>query len=206
MTTSIESNFPFNTKWIPWIFAGLIAFTIIGFAVIFSLRDSKPAKQMANLTRPPLGKFAFYRESETPFNEQNLDGKTTIINFFFTQCMGPCPLMTSQLALLEKEFGDKPGFQIVSITINPGSDNAAALREYAKKYKIDLGNWAFLRAPFDQTVAFANQALGVPAGEDPALHTTRFILVNRERRIEGYFDSTDAQHLETLRARLRGLI
>ena len=192
-------------RWIPWIAFGFVAWVSAGLLFVLYLRSpGVPAEKPA--ISEPIGEFSFYRESDTLFREIDLDHKTTVINFFFTRCPGPCPLMTAQLREIERAFGSSPSFQIASITLDPSNDTSAALRAYADRYGIKPANWAFLRAPLDQTIAFAQQALRVPAGEDPDLHTTRFILVDRQRRVRGVFDSTSPRELEALRAQLKNFL
>jgi protein SCO1 len=76
----------------------------------------------------------------------SLKGRPVLIDFIYTTCPGPCPLMTSQMASVANLLGPKLGSQVtfVSISIDPEHDRPAELEKYAREFKADEAGWLFL--------------------------------------------------------------
>jgi protein SCO1/2 len=76
----------------------------------------------------------------------SLKGRPVLIDFIYTTCPGPCPLMTSRMAAVAKLLGPKLGHQVifVSITIDPEHDRAPELEKYARERGADEAGWLFL--------------------------------------------------------------
>lgn len=79
------------------------------------------------------------------FFDDLMKGKTVIINFMFTTCMGICPPMTANLLKVQEYLGDRVGKDItmISISVDPIVDTPDALKKYTTNYKIKTG-WYFL--------------------------------------------------------------
>ena len=76
----------------------------------------------------------------------SLKGRPVLIDFIYTSCPGPCPLMTARMASAAKLVGPKLGKQVtfVSITIDPERDRPAQLERYAVARGADHPGWLFL--------------------------------------------------------------
>ncbi len=76
----------------------------------------------------------------------SLKGRPVLIDFIYTTCPGPCPLMTARMAAVAKLLGPKLGRQVtfVSITIDPEHDHPVELEKYAREFKADEAGWLFL--------------------------------------------------------------
>lgn len=79
------------------------------------------------------------------FYDDLIRGRIILFNMMYTQCTQACPLNTAALLNIQKALGNRIGRDvfIYSMTIQPEFDNAAALRDYARKYKTGPG-WEFL--------------------------------------------------------------
>jgi protein SCO1/2 len=106
-----------------------------------------------------------------------LKGKIVIINSFFATCTGVCPVMNRKMAQIQEALGDRVGRDVflLSITVDPGNDTPARLREYAASYGARPG-WHFLTGK-RENVELALRKLGqyVAARED---HLTLMIVGN----------------------------
>jgi protein SCO1/2 len=75
--------------------------------------------------------------------------KTVLINFFYAECTGICPRMTSNLLKIQRALEDQMGRGtfIYSVSLKPEQDSPRKLREYAKMHGIkpDSG-WLLLNA------------------------------------------------------------
>jgi len=76
-------------------------------------------------------------------------GQAVILAFIFTTCPGVCPLISHQMAVLQsslKAEGLFPGkARLISVTVDPKTDTAAVLADYARSYGADAAGWSFLR-------------------------------------------------------------
>jgi protein SCO1/2 len=82
-------------------------------------------------------KFRFY--------DDIVKDKVVTINFFFAKCEDICPLVTSNLARVQKVLGDRVGREIFmnSISLKPQQDTPAMLKAFAKMHHAGPG-WNFL--------------------------------------------------------------
>jgi len=76
----------------------------------------------------------------------SLKGRPVLVDFIYTSCPGPCPLMTTRMAAVAKLLGPKLGKQVtfVSISIDPEHDRPAELEKYARARDADETGWLFL--------------------------------------------------------------
>ena len=137
--------------------------------------------------------FHFISSEGKPVTEADLKGKVWIVDFFFTTCSGPCPLITSQMRLLQDELAGS-SVQLVSITVDPTTDTPDVLRDYAERVGADLKRWWFLngeeaatfeliRSSFALTVERKSEAmLGFQVS-----HATKLVVVDGRGRVRGYY-------------------
>lgn len=154
-----------------------------------------------------------YEVPEFHFTERNgeavdrsiFSGRITIVDFIFTNCPGPCPMMSQRMSELYDLYSgsDKVGF--VSISVDPNRDSLEALRQYADRFGVDDRRWLFLRAPIDQVIDLYENGFKL-GGLLPADHSTKFILVDGRGKIRGYYDSLDDISLNILKTNIRQLV
>lgn len=79
----------------------------------------------------------------------DLAGEILVVDFIFTRCTGPCPILTSRHVelqrLLEPELRERVHF--VSISLDPANDSPEVLAAYARARAVDLSGWSFLTGP-----------------------------------------------------------
>lgn len=136
----------------------------------------------------------------------DLDGRVYVVDFIFTSCQMACPLMTAKMKKLADEFAAAPDLRLLSVTTDPGTDTVEVLHEYAARFGIDESRWIFGRAPVEELVRLSEKEFLLGASGFPAGHSLKFVLVDRDRQIRGYYDSEDPGELETLRRDLEFLL
>jgi protein SCO1 len=149
------------------------------------------------------------------FSAANYDGRTVtqdalrgrvwIAYFFFTSCSGPCPIMNSTANVLQAEFKGMSDLRIVGFTVDPDNDSVERLAKYAVRYNAQPGRWYMLRTDLETVGSIAVDGFAMGDRTTPALHSTRFALVDRTGKVRGYFDGTDAATVDALRAAIRAL-
>lgn len=202
---------------------------VLGVAVLALLvgRQVRPASASLPevMTVPP---FSLTGQSAQRFDSRQLLGSVWIADFVFTNCAGPCPIMTARMNELEDRLADDERVRFVTISVDPQRDTPEVLREYASR--VGAGpRWSFLtgelepiyrlcREGFLLTVARQRAESGkvidetlssdLPATSQPQheiLHSTMFVLVDHAGVIRGYFDGTDATALAGLERAARVL-
>lgn len=151
-----------------------------------------------------------------------LRGKAWVVSFFFTNCSGVCPLITSRMAALRDSLaadgllGER--VRLVSISVDPARDTVAALAGYASRYgDTPSSEWAFLTgSPPDSVRRLIQDGFKVTAHLPPEAaeaaegyqvqHTPRVELVDRRGRVRGAYDLTEPGSLTRLRADLQHLL
>ena len=81
------------------------------------------------------------------FYDDLVKGKVVSLNFFFANCDEVCPLVTANLAKVQKLLGDQVGRDIhmYSFTLKPEEDNVEVIRNYRAKFGAGPG-WTFFTA------------------------------------------------------------
>jgi protein SCO1 len=106
-----------------------------------------------------------------------MKGRTIVINSFFATCTGSCPVMARTLAVVQEQFADRLGkdLVLVSITVDPANDTPEKLRAYARGMHARPG-WYFLTGSRDE-VAAALRKLGQYV-DSPDQHVNIMIIGN----------------------------
>lgn len=146
-------------------------------------------------------------------------GKILVVDFFFTHCGSICPKLTSNMATLQQSFIrggnlrkkiDTSIVQFVSFTVDPERDSMPVLKAYADRFGVNHDNWWMLTGNRDSIYRFAFEELKVdkfstePVSPD-FVHTSRFVLIDKEYRVRGYYNGLDSVSIGKL-ARDIGLL
>jgi len=140
--------------------------------------------------------FTLTSERGEPFSSEALKGQVWLADFIFTNCPGPCLRMSAQM----KKFQSQA--RLVSFTVDPQRDTPPVLAAYARRYQADPSRWTFLTGPLDQLNYLSRTVFKIGDIEADLTHSTRLILVDRQMRIRGFFDSADADDMVKLKAAL----
>lgn len=145
----------------------------------------------------------------------DIKNKAIVADFFFTSCGSICPKLTANMAQMQQAFIKGPGgfsknladssiVQFLSFTIDPERDSVPVLKKYADKHGANSDNWWFLTGPKDTIYNFIFEQLRVdkynsdgPLDPDFA-HTQRFVLIDRDHHIRGYYNGLDSNSLAQL--------
>ena len=133
----------------------------------------------------------------------DLAGHVWIADFVFTRCPDFCPALTARMAGLQKTMppGDDP-IRLVSFSVDPVHDTPEVLRDYAARAGAG-GGWLFLTGPRDALATLLRDGFKVAYADggpptSPITHSDRFVLVDRDLHIRGYYHGTDPGDVERL--------
>jgi protein SCO1/2 len=151
-------------------------------------------------TIPP---FTLVDQTGNKFTDKDLHGKIYVADFFFTTCPGICKDMAAQLIRVQEKFKTFQGFAIVSHTVDPKKDTLEALQDYARLVKADNKTWHLCTGNRDTIYALGVDQYKLPAQEDAKapggfLHSEYFVLVDKDKRIRGYYDGTKTTEVDKL--------
>ena len=147
--------------------------------------------------------FSLIDQNGENFSTSDLEGKYYVTDFFFTTCPTICPDMSSQLVRVQNAYKDNADFMIVSHSVTPEIDTPKVLLEYGERYEADFNKWVFLTGDKKQIYDLARKSYFAATtegdgGPDDFIHTENFVLVDKEKRIRGFYDGTDAESVDQL--------
>lgn len=157
---------------------------------------------------PVLGEvpdFQFTAQDGREFNRASLDGNLWVADFIFTNCHGPCPLMSSRMSRLQKAVAEYPDVRLVSFTIDPDRDTPEVLASYAQRYQADPKRWFFLTGDKWELDSLGRDHFKLHMIDESLSHSTRFVLLDRKSRIRGYYSSEEAGVIDRLVTDIRRL-
>lgn len=146
--------------------------------------------------------FSLTNQNGETITQEDYKDKIYIADFFFTTCPTICPIMTKNMADLQKELkGDE--VMLLSHSVTPEIDSVAQLKKYALEKGIDDSKWNLVTGDKKQIYELARKSyLAVKTDGDGGpfdmIHTENFILVDKERRIRGFYDGTKKEDMEQL--------
>jgi len=133
----------------------------------------------------------------------DLRGKVWAVDFMFTRCRGICPILARRMLSLQDALAEESGWALVSISVDPEHDRPDTLAAYADR--IGAGNnWHFLTGEKDYIFGVVEKGFLLPVKEqpgnekEPVLHSGRIMLVDRDGRFRGIYDSSDDEDMEAL--------
>ena len=186
------------------IYIGLTIIIFLALGANWVIDKANSSYSLAIIKSVP--EFSFYNQNGELFNEKNLKGKISIVDFIFTNCPGPCPIMSNNMNELYKDFNKVDQVQFLSITVDPANDNISRLKQYANSYNIIDNKWQFLTSNIDDIKDLKQNGFMLYAGELPQGHAIKFILVDDNGNIRQYYDGTDKASMVVLRKDIKYLI
>jgi len=183
----MSKQFSFVRK-ITW---GLIIILAIVIAVMKMYISS--SKNNALLTVGVVPEFSLFNQDSQAVSRSIFLHKVTIADFIFTTCAGPCPIMSGRMQQLQQEFIGEPLLQLASFSVDPEYDTPSVLTEYASRFNAVKGKWFFLTGERTAMYALVQKGfhLGVEQDSNAIIHSTKFVLLDGEANIRGYYDSDD---------------
>ncbi len=158
--------------------------------------------------------FSLVERSGKTITLADLRGSVWVADFIYTTCTDTCPMQTAAMARLQEEWKDKAGLKLVSFSVDPEKDTVEVLSRYADRYEADKQRWLFLTGPQEEIGRLVQEGfklsavplVGTGNTESVVLHSSRFVLIDKQAEIRGYYDSRDPQALERLKKDLAILL
>ena len=202
-------------------FFGLVLGIISIIIIYFIYNALKPKERLPiyqpNMVNPELVDSALHDTKKyhtiADFELINQNGETVtqvdyenqiyIADFFFTTCPTICPIMTKNMAEIQGNILEDDEVSLLSHSVTPQLDSVAQLKKYAKEKGVLDSKWNLVTGDKKQIYELARKSyLAVKddgdGGPFDMIHTENFILIDKERRIRGFYDGTNQEEVEKL--------
>lgn len=179
-----------------YIFVGVVAFLVVFGGTLWNAIVARRAGPEVFGHVPEFNLPGATATGPTPLALTDLQGHPWVTNFIFTHCSGPCPLMSAQMAELQRVLPKE--VRLITFTVDPDRDTPDVLTEYARRFEADPARWTFVCPDKPTLYKLVFEGFKLPMMEDPSAesgyrvtHSTKFVLVDGQGRIRRYFESSD---------------
>ena len=147
--------------------------------------------------------FSLTERHGTTVTAADLAGRVWVADFVFTRCPDICPVLSTRMAALQESLaGGTDPVRLISISVDPAHDTPDVLAAYADRYHAG-SDWLFLTGSRDAVATLLRDGFRVAFSDEgpatsPVTHSDRFVLVDRQLRIRGYYHGNDPADLARL--------
>ena len=167
---------------------------------IYSPRDINP--ELVDSTVQHIGNdhkiadFAFINQNGKVITQKDYENTIYVADFFFTTCPTICPKMTDNMVWLQNQLKNNPEVKLLSFSVTPDIDKPEVLKKYANEKGVDDARWNLVTGNKKDIYYLARKSyLAVKTGKPEEMydmvHTENFILVDKNKRIRGFYDGTN---------------
>ena len=147
--------------------------------------------------------FSMTNQNGETITEKEYDNTIYVADFFFTTCPSICPIMTKNMYTLQEKLVDLPQVKLLSFSVTPQIDSVAQLKRYALKNKVDDMRWNLVTGDKKEIYALARKSYLVvkddgDGGPYDMIHTENFVLVDKQKRIRGFYDGTQLEAMDDI--------
>ncbi len=152
-----------------------------------------------------VGDFKLTNQLGETVTQENFKDKIYVSCFIFTTCQGICPAMTGNLSGVYKEFINDDEIMFISHSVTPEIDSVPILKAFAEKYGVEKHNkWHFVTGERKEIYELARMHYfaardSSDGGPNDFVHTENLVLVDKEKRLRGFYDGTDYDQIDKLK-------
>ena len=146
--------------------------------------------------------FNLVNQNGQKTTQNNYDKKIYVADFFFTTCPTICPIMTGNMVFLQNELSDQD-VMFASFSVTPEIDSVEVLKKYAIDKGVNDKKWNLMTGDKKQIYNLARKSFLVvknnpQMGSHDMIHTENFVLVDKEKRIRGFYDGTKMEEMNKI--------
>lgn len=148
--------------------------------------------------------FKLINQNGETITQKDYQNKIYIADFFFTRCTNICIAMAYNMSELQEYYKNDDDILFLSHSVTPVMDSVPVLKKYANEKGVIDGKWNVTTGSKKHIYDLARKSYMAvieegDGGEDDFIHTEQFILIDKERRIRGFYDGTDRKDMEKLK-------
>ena len=150
-----------------------------------------------------IGDFEFIDQTGNKVTPSIFKDKIYVTDYFFTTCKTICPIMKTSMKGIYDKFSNNNDVMFLSHTVDPETDSVEVLAQYALSLGIDNNKWKFVTGNKKELYDAARNYYLLNAekgdgGPDDFIHTQNFALIDKEKKIRGFYDGTDSVQMKKL--------
>jgi len=204
----------------------MLAFSVVGIFVFYQLLtpqerlpiyspvDVNPLLVDASMQHirknHTIASFDLINQNGEKVTAKTFEDKIYVTDFFFTRCGTICPIMTSNMEVVQKEFLNDPEILLLSHSVTPTMDSVSVLKDYADAKGVLPNKWHLVTGTKKEIYKLARKSYFAvldegDGGDQDFIHTEQFVLIDKKKRIRGYYDGTDLKDVQRLISDVRVL-
>lgn len=147
--------------------------------------------------------FKLYNQNGDTITQDFYRDKIYVADFFFTTCQTICPIMTDHMLQIQEELKNDNEVLLLSHTVIPNADSVPQLKKYALEKGVNDAKWNLVTGDKKEIYDLARKSYLASksdgdGGPFDLIHTENFVLVDKKKRIRGFYDGTDPKAIDQL--------
>jgi protein SCO1/2 len=147
--------------------------------------------------------FSLTNQNGKTITQKDYQDKIYIADFFFTTCPSICPKMTANMSDLQHKIVKYGDVMLLSHTVTPEIDSVSVLKAYALKHQVSDEIWNLVTGSKKEIYELARKSYLAAksdgdGGKYDMIHTENFVLIDKQKRIRGFYDGTNPEEMNKL--------
>ena len=147
--------------------------------------------------------FSMKNQNGETITQEFYNDKIYVADFFFTTCPTICPIMTENMGYVQEKIKNDSDVLLLSFSVTPEIDSVEQLKKYALEKNVIDSKWNLVTGNKKDIYNLARTSYLVAktngdGGKYDIIHTENFVLVDKEKRIRGFYDGTNSKEMDQL--------
>ena len=147
--------------------------------------------------------FSMKNQNGETITQEFYNDKIYVADFFFTTCPTICPIMTENMGYIQEKIKNDSDILLLSFSVTPEIDSVEQLKKYALEKNVIDSKWNLVTGNKKDIYNLARKSYLVAktngdGGKYDMIHTENFVLVDKEKRIRGFYDGTNSKEMDQL--------
>jgi len=147
--------------------------------------------------------FSMKNQNGETITQEFYNNKIYVADFFFTTCPTICPIMTENMGYIQEKIKNDSDVLLLSFSVTPEIDSVEQLKKYALEKNVIDSKWNLVTGNKKDIYNLARTSYLVAktngdGGKYDMIHTENFVLVDKEKRIRGFYDGTNSKEMDQL--------
>ena len=147
--------------------------------------------------------FSMKNQNGETITQEFYNDKIYVADFFFTTCSTICPIMTENMGYVQEKIKNDSDVLLLSFSVTPEIDSVEQLKKYALEKNVIDSKWNLVTGNKKDIYNLARTSYLVAktngdGGKYDMIHTENFVLVDKEKRIRGFYDGTNSKEMDQL--------
>lgn len=191
-----------QNKKVMWMFvAAVLLIPITVFGIVHWCQSTYEKLPILGEKGHTIPDFELRNQYGNATSTKSWNNRIVVVNFFFTHCPSICPKMMYQLKRVQAYSG-VDDLNICSFTVDPERDSVERLKAYAGQMELH-GDWELITGDKKELYRLARKSFYLDAtdgdsGANDFIHSDKLVLIDKEKRIRGFYNGTDEADVNKL--------